>query len=384
VAKILIVGSGFSGAVVAQQLAAHSDHRILVVDERSHIAGNCYTERDVATGVMVHVYGPHIFNTSNRPVWDYVRRFGEFGAYTNRVKAVTDRGVFTLPINLLTINQLFGKVFNPREAEAFVKTLSDTSIGEPANFEEQALKMLGRTIYETFLRGYTLKQWGCDPKELPTSVLKRLPVRFNYDDNYYTSRYQGIPINGYTALIHNMLADAKITLKLKQKYDPSWNRDFDYVFYSGPLDAYFDFKIGRLGYRTVTFEPEIFNGSDYQGNPVINYCQASVPYTRIHEHRHFTPWEEHTSSIFFREYCGETGPDDVPFYPKQLRADVALLAKYRELAENEEKISFIGRLGTYRYMDMHHVIGEAIDIATKFSSFWQPSRIFPSFPGEQR
>jgi len=179
-ARILIVGAGFSGAVLAEQLAAHTDHKIMIVEERSHIGGHCHTERCESTGIMLHVYGPHIFNTSNEKVWNYLQRFGEFGSYINRVKAVTDRGVFSLPINLLTINQLFEKTFNPREAEAFIRSQGDTSINEPRNFEEQALKFLGRTLYETFFRGYTIKQWGCDPKLLPASILKRLPVRFNY------------------------------------------------------------------------------------------------------------------------------------------------------------------------------------------------------------
>ena len=379
--KILIVGAGFSGAVLAQQLAKHTDDEILVVDERSHVGGHCHTERHDQTGVLIHVYGPHIFNTSSEQVWQYVRQFGTFNSFTNRVKAVTDRGVFSLPVNLLTINQLFGKAFNPREAEAFVRSLGAASIDEPSNFEEEhALKYLGQTLYETFFRDYTLKQWGTDPKELPASILKRLPIRFTYDDSFYNSIYQGIPVEGYTAIISRMLADPKITVRLEQKYDPSWNKEFDYVFYSGPIDAYFEYRLGRLGYRTLYFESEIFPGPDYQGNPVINYCEQKVPYTRIHEHRHFSPWEEHKSSVFFREFSKETEKDDVPFYPKRLTSDIVLLNKYRKLAESEERVSFVGRLGTYRYLDMQHVVKESLDLATRFIEVSGRLEEFSTFP----
>jgi UDP-galactopyranose mutase len=377
--KILIVGAGFSGAVLAQQLANHSADDVLVVDERSHVGGHCHTERDDSTGVMVHVYGPHIFNTSNETIWRYVQQFGKFNPFINRVKAVTSRGVFSLPINLLTINQVFGKAFNPREAEAFVKSQAVSSIEEPRNLEEQALKYLGQTLYETFFRGYTIKQWGAHPKELPAAILKRLPVRFTYDDTYYSNIYQGIPVEGYTAIISRMLSDPKISVVHGQKYNKSWNKDFDYVFYSGAIDAYFEYQLGRLGYRTMHFESEIFAGPDYQGNPVINYCDEEVPYTRIHEHRHFAPWEEHKNSVHFREFSKETGDDDVPFYPKRLQRDVALLAKYRNLAESEKKVSFIGRLGTYRYLDMQHVVKESLDLAQQFMKFSGALEDFPRF-----
>ncbi len=381
--KILIVGAGFSGAVLAQQLAKQSKNDILVVDERSHVGGNCHTERHGSTGIMIHVYGPHIFNTSSEAIWQYVQQFGKFNPFINRVKAVTNRGVFSLPINLLTINQLFGTAFNPREAEAFVKSQAVSAIEEPRNLEEQALKYLGQTLYETFFRGYTIKQWGVSPKELPAAILKRLPVRFTYDDTFYNSTYQGIPVEGYTAIVSRMLSDLKITVQLGQKYKSSWNKEFDYVFYSGAIDAYFEYRLGRLGYRTIYFQSEIFPGPDYQGNAVINYCDETVPYTRIHEHRHFAPWEEHKSTVYFREFSKETEDEDVPFYPKRLQSDIALLKKYRELAEMEERVSFIGRLGTYRYLDMQHVVKESLDLATKFIAFSGPLEHFPTFPNAE-
>ncbi|WP_113654011.1 UDP-galactopyranose mutase [Pedobacter namyangjuensis] len=377
--KILIVGAGFSGAVMARELAVTNNFEVLVVDERNHIAGNCYTARDGQTNIMEHVYGPHIFNTNNEVVWKYIQNFGEFIPYTNRVKAVTAKGIFSLPINLLTINQFFKTALNPSQAAAFMSAQGDSTIVDPQNFEEQALRLMGKDCYENFFKGYTIKQWGCDPKELPASILNRLPVRYSYDDNYYNSRFQGIPIDGYTAVVSNLLNHPQIKLKLNHKYTSEMNSHFDHVFYSGPLDAYFDFKLGRLGYRTIYFEKELHDGPDFQGNPVINYCEETVLYTRVHEHKHFTPWESHEQSIYFKEYSKETGPTDIPYYPKRLNTDKILLKKYRELAEGEKNVTFIGRLGTYRYMDMHHVIDEALKISSLFAAEAGSSDTFLKF-----
>ena len=360
--RFLVVGAGFSGAVLARELATRLDVHVTVIDERGHIAGNCHTERDPSTGVMVHAYGPHIFNTNRADVWSYVNRFADMGAYINRVKAVTRRGVFSLPINLHTINQFFGKTFSPSEAVAFIRTQGDASIGEPNNFEEQALKMLGAELYEAFFYGYTKKQWGCEPAELPASILKRLPVRFNYDDNYYASRYQGIPVEGYTSLIQNILAHDCVTVDCSRAYEPTMRDEFDHVFYTGPLDRYFQCSVGRLGYRTVIFDR--FEGDgDFQGNAVLNYPEIDVPYTRIHEHKYFAPWETHDRTVVFREYSKETTDGDIPYYPRRLKQDMEKLLLYRELADNEVGVSFLGRLGTYRYMNMDQAIGEAMDFA---------------------
>ncbi|TWR25378.1 UDP-galactopyranose mutase [Mucilaginibacter achroorhodeus] len=378
--NILVVGAGFTGSVIARELADSGHYNVLVVDERNHIAGNCHTKRDNETNVMEHVYGPHIFNTSNEKVWQYVNKFDEFMPYTNRVKAVTRAGVFSLPINLLTINQLFGKTFNPREAEEFVAQLGDKTIAEPRNFEEQALKMLGKKIYETFFLDYTIKQWGCHPRELSADVLKRLPIRFNYDDNYYHTHYQGIPRNGYTNLISNILDHPAITVELNTRYEREWNGKYHYIFYTGAIDAYFSYAEGRLGYRTIYFERFIYNGSDYQGNPVINYCDKNVPYTRVHEHKHFTPWEDHDKSLFFKEFSKETEGDDIPFYPKSLPADKAILARYKQRAQSEFNTTFVGRLATYRYLDMHHVIDEALTVAESFINYKNPLASFTRFP----
>ena len=378
---------------MARRLAESIDCHVEVWDERGHIGGNCHTERDEASGVMIHKYGPHIFNTDNDRVWEYVNRFGEFRAFINRVKASTDRGVFSMPINLLTINQFFGKKMGPDEAKAFVASLGDSSILEPQNFEEQALKMLGRDLYEAFFKGYTIKQWGVDPKELPASVLKRLPVRFNYDDNYYSKRYQGIPLHGYTEVIRSILDHPRISVSLNKQFDPSSLEDlqgqYKHLFYTGPLDAFFNYSEGRLGYRTVTFERVETDSEDYQGNAVINYPGESVPWTRIHEHKHFTPWERHGKTVAFREYSKETEEQDVPYYPKRLEADKLLLSKYREKAElrfgtpRQSKelggVSFLGRLATYRYMDMEAVIGEALEFSDIFLQS-PPDSEYPLFP----
>jgi UDP-galactopyranose mutase len=360
--SIGIAGAGFAGAVLARQLVDSGEYTVTIFEEREHIAGNCHTSRDDATGVMVHHYGPHIFNTDREDVWDYVNSWGAFGPYVNRVKAITERGVFSLPINLLTINQFFGTRFSPREASEFVATLGDTEIGEPASFEEQALKFLGRDLYQTFFYGYTKKQWGVEPSQLPASILKRLPVRFNYDDNYYNSKFQGIPYDGYTAIIEKILDHPAIEVRLSDRFDPSMKDGFDHVFFSGPMDGYFRYQLGRLQYRSLSFE-RFDEVGDFQGNAVINYCEEDVPYTRIAEHKHFTPWESHDGTVCFREYSSLTGEGDVPYYPLRLTDDKALLAQYMELAEQEEGVTFIGRLGTYRYLDMHVVIGESIDLA---------------------
>lgn len=363
--KYLIVGAGFSGAVVAQQLSQVDSNQILVIDERSHIGGNCYTERDTSTDVMVHKYGPHIFNTDNKEVWDYIQQFGEMVPFINRVKSVYKGNVYSLPINLHTINQFFGKTLNPIQAKKFINEIAKEEIEEPQNFEEQALKFIGKELYDAFFYGYTKKQWGCEPTQLPAAILKRLPVRFNYDDNYYANPYQGIPKEGYTAIFRKLLAEKNIEVLLNTKFDDAFDvTTFDHIFYTGPIDAFFNYKFGRLSYRTVFFEGKVTDG-DYQGNAVINYADPEVPYTRVHEHKHFTPWEKHEKTIYFTEFSKETTTGDIPYYPKRLAPDMELLTKYQDETLALKKYTFLGRLATYRYMDMHHVIAEALDIAKK-------------------
>lgn len=362
--RILLVGAGLSGAVIGRSLA-EAGHDITIVDERRHIAGNCYTERDSESGVMVHTYGPHIFHTDDEGVWAYVNRFERFMPYVNRVKTTSGGSVYSLPINLHTINQVFGKAFRPDEAKAFIETLSDTSIEEPKTFEEQALRFVGERLYEAFFKGYTIKQWGCDPNDLPASILKRLPVRFNYDDNYFFHRFQGMPENGYTPMVEKILEHDRIKVELGRRFSRNEAVAFDHVFYSGPLDGYFDYELGRLGYRTLDFEMFRYEG-DYQGCAVMNYGDVEVPYTRITEHKHFSPWEKNEKSVCYREYSRACGEGDVPYYPIRLADEKSLLGKYVEKARVETGVTFVGRLGTYRYLDMDVTIREALDTAEAY------------------
>jgi UDP-galactopyranose mutase len=377
-----MVGAGFSGAVLARELA-EAGYRCLVIDRRDHIGGNCYSARDASTGIMEHVYGPHIFNTSNAEVWNYIRRFCTMGPYINRVKASTSRGIFSLPINLYTINQFFGLKLNPAQAQAFIASKAVKSVADPQNFEEQALSMIGRELYETFFHGYTKKQWGCEPRDLPASILKRLPVRFNYDDNYYRSTYQGIPTEGYTPIFEGLLDHANIEVKLNTAWEKPMEREFEHVFFSGPIDAYYGFELGRLGYRTVYWDKQTSDG-DYQGNAVINYTELSEPFTRVHEHKHFAPWENHQKTVVFTEFSKETETRDIPYYPKRLTKDLEVLNRYRELAAAERKVTFVGRLATYRYLDMHVVIAESLQIARHFLC-WKSGEMTkcPLFGGEK-
>jgi UDP-galactopyranose mutase len=377
VKKIAVIGAGFSGAVIAHE-AAKAGYQLEVFDARPHVAGNCHTERDADTNVMVHAYGPHIFHTSNEKVWNYIRQFDEFMPFVNRVKTITGGRVFSLPINLLTINQFFGKTFNPREAEAFLTSIGDQNISDPQTFEEQALRFVGRELYEAFFKGYTTKQWGMHPSELPASILRRLPVRFNYDDNYYASTYQGMPRHGYTAIVEKMLDHPNIKLYLNTKLSRSDAAGYDHVFYSGPIDAWFNYSDGRLGYRTLDFATERHEG-DYQGNPVINYGDVEVPYTRISEHKHFSPWESHQKTLIFKEYSRYCEENDTPYYPIRLAKEKTQLRQYIDKAKQERNITFVGRLGTYRYLDMHVTIAEALDVAERFLATAPRGETMPVF-----
>ena len=365
--KILVIGAGFSGAVIARELA-EAGLFVEVVDARTHVAGNCHTERDASTNVMVHVYGPHIFHTDNERVWEYVQRFDRFMPYVNRVKTVVNGKVYSLPVNLHTINQFFDVALRPEEARALIQEKADNSIEEPKSFEEQALKFVGKELYEAFFKGYTFKQWGTDPKNLPASILQRLPLRFNYDDNYFNHRFQGMPEHGYTHIVQAMLDHPNISVILGQKLSREEVRartDVAHVFYSGPIDAWFGFEKGRLGYRTLDFERHETEG-DYQGGAVVNYGDPEVPFTRISEHKHFTPWESHERTVYFKEYSRACGEQDIPYYPIRLVEEMSILDEYIELTKMEKNVTFVGRLGTYRYLDMDVTIAEALNTAYSF------------------
>ena len=376
--KLLMVGAGLSGAVIGRVLA-EAGHDITVVDRRDHVAGSCHTAREAETGVMVHVYGPHIFHTDDAGVWDYVNRFARFLPYKNRVKTTAKGQVFSLPINLHTINQFYGKTLRPDEARDFIAGVADTSIEDPQTFEEQALRFVGPDLYDAFFKGYTIKQWGVHPSELPASILKRLPVRFNYDDNYFFHKFQGMPEEGYTAMVARILDHPKIAVHLETGFDRAQAGDWDHVFHSGPLDGWFGNRLGRLGYRTLDFERFTHDG-DYQGCAVMNYGEESVPYTRITEHKHFSPWEAHEGSVLYREFSRACTPDDIPYYPIRQVREKALLADYVALAEKETGVTFVGRLGTYRYLDMDVTIREALDTAAVFLDRGQETPAFVTAP----
>ncbi len=361
--RLLMVGAGLSGAVLARELA-QAGHAVTVVDARPHVAGNCHTARDADTGVMVHTYGPHIFHTDDDGVWDYVRQFADFMPYKNQVKTTVAGRVYSLPVNLHTINQFFGTALRPEEARDFVAAQT-ADIPDPQTFEEQALAFVGPDLYAAFFKGYTEKQWGTSPANLPASILKRLPLRFNYDDNYFAHRHQGMPRDGYTALVENILDYPGITVMLETVFDANQTGDWDHVFWSGPLDGFFGHRLGRLGYRTLDFEMFRATG-DWQGCAVMNHPDADVAHTRISEHKHFAPWENHAESVLYREFPRACGPDDIPYYPIRLTQEKSLLADYVALADSTSNVTFVGRLGTYRYLDMDITIREALDLAQTF------------------
>ena len=358
--RFAIVGAGFSGAVVARELA-EAGHSIVVFDARDHVAGNCFTARH-ATGVMVHTYGPHIFHTQHEHVWQYINKFGEMMPYQHRVKAISKKTMYSLPVNLKTINQFFNRDFDADEAEKFIASKADTTITDPVSFEDQGLRFVGRELYEAFFAGYTSKHWGVDPKELPASILARLPVRFNDDDTYFSHPYQAIPKDGYTPIVEAILNHDGIKLHLSTQFSPTESKEFgsfDHIIWTGPIDAYFGFEFGRLGYRTLDFVPEVADG-DYQGHPVVNYCDTDVPYTRITEHKHFAPWESHDKTVVYREFSRLCDEADTPYYPIRLVKEKEQLLNYVQRARDAKGVTFIGRLGTYRYLDMDVTIHEAL------------------------
>ncbi|SFJ70774.1 UDP-galactopyranose mutase [Jannaschia pohangensis] len=375
--RILGIGAGLTCAVIGRRLA-EAGYQVDIVESRPYVAGNCYTETDTETGIMLHKHGPHIFHTDNEPVWEYVNKFADFRPYICQVKATTGGRVFSLPINLLTINQFFGKTFSPAEARAFIEARAEQSITEVKSFEDQALRFLGPELYQAFFMGYPIKQWGMHPSELPASVLKRLPVRFDYNDNYFNHRYQGIPAEGYTTMVDRILDHPLVTVTLGRKITQADCDGYDHVFCSGPIDAWFGYELGQLGYRTLDFTMSRHKG-DYQGCAVMSYPDEDVPFTRITEHKHFTPWETHEDTVIFHEYSRFCGKEDIPYYPIRLVNETNMLRKYVEYAQTQENISFVGRLGSYKYMDMDVTIHEAMTAAEAFLTLRDQDAPIPAF-----
>ena len=354
----LIVGAGLYGAVCARE-AVQAGKKVLVIDKRPHIAGNVHTEE--VEGINVHVYGAHIFHTNDRTVWDYVNQFAEFNRFTNSPVANYKGELYSLPFNMYTFNKMWG-VVTPAEAAAKIEEQKrEAGITEPKNLEEQAISLVGTDIYEKLVKGYTEKQWGRDCRDLPAFIIKRLPVRLTFDNNYFNALYQGIPMGGYTKMVANMLSGIEVRLNVdylenKAEYDAL----ADHVIYTGPIDAYFDYKLGNLEYRSVRFETEVLDKPNFQGNAAVNYTDRETPWTRIIEHKWFE-FGTQPKTVISREYSSEWKPGDEPYYPVNDERNGKLYQEYKALADQEEKVIFGGRLGEYKYYDMDAVIASALE-----------------------
>jgi UDP-galactopyranose mutase len=368
---LLVVGSGFFGLTIAERAATELGLKVQVIDRRHHIGGNAYSAADPETGIEVHDYGAHLFHTSNKTVWDYVNKFTSFTSYQHRVYTNYRGEVFPLPINLATINQFFRSAHSPDEARALIASqASEISTAEATNLEEKAISLIGRPLYEAFIKEYTAKQWQTDPTELPADVIARLPVRYTYDNRYFNDTFEGLPVDGYTAWIERMADHPNIEVTLDTDFffgDHSFTKSAAVgqvpVIYTGPIDRYFDYAGGELGWRTLDFEREVLPVGDFQGTSVMNYADATVPYTRIHEFRHFHPERNHyptDKTVIMKEYSRFASRDDEPYYPVNTPADREALLAYRELQKGESDVLFGGRLGTYQYLDMHMAIGSAL------------------------
>lgn len=359
----LIVGAGLFGAVFAYE-ATKKGKKCLVIDKRDHIAGNIYTKE--TENINVHQYGAHIFHTSDRKIWDYVNSFADFNNYINSPVAVYKDELYNLPFNMNTFSKMWN-IKTPSEAKAIIeKQIEELNITEPQNLEEQALSLVGTDVYEKLIKGYTEKQWGRDCKELPAFIIKRLPLRFTYDNNYFNDRYQGIPIGGYTKIVEKMLEGSDVLLDTDYFEFIKDNEVIaDKVLFTGMIDEYYDFCYGHLEYRTVRFETEVLDCDNYQGNAVVNYTDREVPYTRIIEHKHFE-FGKQEKTIISREYSTEWEPGMEPYYPVNNERNNDLFEKYKALADKEEKVIFGGRLGNYKYYDMDKVIIAALEAVEKY------------------
>jgi UDP-galactopyranose mutase len=366
VTDLVVVGSGFFGLTIAERCATQLGLKVLVIDRRDHIGGNAYSAPEPETGIEVHKYGAHLFHTSNQRVWDYVNQFTQFTEYKHRVFTIYKGRVYPMPVNLATICEYFGRYMTPDEARALVAEQADEIDTDKAeNFEEKGISLVGRPLYEAFFRGYTAKQWQTDPKDLPAAIVSRLPVRYNFNNRYFSDRFEGLPVNGYTAWLENMADHPNIEVRLESDFfdmrsDVLGNVP---VVYTGPVDAYFDFQAGELSWRTLDFELEVQKVGDFQGTPVMNYADEDVPYTRIHEFRHFHPerdWYPNDKTVIMREYSRFADKGDEPYYPINTAEDRQKLLAYRDLANAEPDVLFGGRLGTYKYLDMHMAIGSAL------------------------
>ena len=369
---LIVVGSGFFGLTVAERAATQLGKRVLVLDRRDHLGGNAYSEADPTTGIEIHKYGAHLFHTSNERVWEYVNQFTDFTGYQHRVFALHNGQAYQFPMGLGLVSQFFGRYFSPDEARKLIaEQASEIETAKARNLEEKAISLIGRPLYEAFIKHYTAKQWQTDPKELPAGNITRLPVRYTFDNRYFNDTYEGLPVDGYTAWLENMAADDRIEVRLSTDwFDVREQLRADSpdapVVYTGPVDRYFEYSAGRLGWRTLDFETEVLDTGDFQGTPVMNYNDADVPFTRIHEFRHFHPERDSypdDKTVIMREFSRFAENDDEPYYPINTPEDRAMLTTYRDLARTETAsagVLFGGRLGTYQYLDMHMAIASAL------------------------
>ena len=371
---LIVVGSGFYGLTIAERCATELDLKVLVIDRRNHIGGNAYSEAEPETGIEVHRYGAHLFHTSNEKVWEYVNRFTAFTPYVHRVFTTHNGEVYPMPINLGTINQFFRAAYTPGEAREVIKEQSAELAGQdPQNLNDKGIQLIGRPLYEAFIRDYTAKQWQTDAKDLPASIISRLPVRYNYDSRYFNDTYEGLPVDGYTAWLEKMADHPNIEVRLETDFFDD-SHEFSKskvvgttpVVYTGPVDRYFDFAEGELSWRTLDFEEEVLPIEDFQGTPVMNYPDADKDYTRIHEFKHFHPERADRypkdKTVIMREYSRFAEEGDEPYYPVNTAQDRERLLAYRELAKGEQDVHFGGRLGTYQYLDMHMAIASALGL----------------------
>ena len=371
-ADLVVVGSGLFGLTIAEQAATELGLKVVLLDRRSHIGGNAYSENEEQTGIEVHRYGAHLFHTSNERVWEYVNRFTGFTNYVHRVYTRHNGIVYPMPINLGTINQFFNAAYSPAEAKALIAEQAGELAGtDPQNLNDKGISLIGRPLYEAFIKHYTAKQWQTPPEELPASIISRLPVRYTYDNRYFNDKYEGLPVDGYAAWLERMAAHPNIEVRLNTDF---FSDDHEYsrekvlgqipVVYIGPVDRYFDYAEGDLSWRTIDLEEEVLPIEDFQGCSVMNYPDADVPFTRIHEFRHFHPERDYTkdATVIMREYSRFANKGDEPYYPVNTSVDREKLLKYRDLAKGEQNVLFGGRLGTYKYLDMHMAIGAALSM----------------------
>lgn len=367
---ILIIGAGFFGLTLAHQISLNSNLKVLVVDKRNHLGGNAYSYTDPKTNIEVHKYGSHIFHTSNKKVWSFINQFSKFNSYTHSVKTIHKGNIYSFPINLLTINRFLGEKFSPTDAQLWMRHQISLGKKSPDNLEDQAISLVGRELYNAFIRGYTQKQWQTDPKLLPKEIINRIPVRFDFNDRYFDDEYEGLPIDGYGKLFEEMVRTGNFDVELNfdfgaSKLDLS---HFVHIFYSGPIDRFFSYKFGVLGWRTIDFCQELHDVNFYQGGSVVNYADADIPFTRIHEFKHLHPERKQSTSstIIYKEFSRFASENDEPYYPINSPGDRSMLLKYRNETKKLKNVTFGGRLGRYLYLDMHMAIASGLQESENF------------------